>query len=44
MPDELAPLGMRESLFQNFMDYCGDNPVIIVKNEIPENMIMKIRT
>lgn len=38
MPDELASPGMRESLFQYFVDHCGDNQVIIIENEIPESV------
>lgn len=38
MPDELAPSGMRESLFRYFVDHCGANQVIIIENDIPESV------
>ncbi len=40
MPEELADPGMRESLFQYFMDNCGDNQIIIAENEIPQTVNM----
>ena len=36
--NELATVGMRESLIQYIIDNCGQNQVIIAENELPENV------
>jgi hypothetical protein len=35
---ELASPGMRESLFRYIITHCGENQVIIIENELPQNV------
>lgn len=35
---ELATPGMRESLFRYIITHCGENQIIIVENELPQNV------
>ena len=39
--NELATPGMKESLFKYIITHCGENQVIIIENELPENVDYK---
>lgn len=36
--EERADPGMRESLFKYILTHCGENQIIIIENELPENV------